>query len=220
MRKNLALILLTLFAGAIAFAQNTLGTKGGSVNEKSLALLNTVSNIYKSSTGTQIELKITLLDNKTGKSGTTTGTLKTAGSKFNLTTNFALMVFDGKTLNVFDKQNKELQISTPSSDEVSSIDPTAIISMFKEGYKISEPEYSGDIAVVRLYPEDRASDVSMIMISINTKTNTPTTIKSCGKNGVDNIVEIIKIDVNQKFPESTFELNIDKYKNVQIIDLR
>ncbi len=213
------LLLANLIIATLCFAQ-TLGTAGGSVDAKSLELLNKVSNTYKNSTGTQLDLKITLTDNKTGKSSSTTGTLKTTGNKFYLTTKYAEMVFDGKTLDVYDVASNELTVSIPSQEEVSSIDPTAIISMFKVGYKISSASYSGDIATIKLYPENKNSEVSMIVLSINTTTSTPTKIETFGKNGIDNSVEIKKVETNKNFDDKTFEFNADKHKNLQIIDLR
>lgn len=221
MIRNFILVLAISICTA-SFAQ-TLGEPQGSVNAKSLAILNKISSTYKNSTGTQMELKIGFTDNKTGEKSTASGTLKTSGNKFNLTTNFAIMIFDGKTLDVYDKQANELTISTPSDDEVSSIDPTAIMTMFKEGYKISEPQYepsNRNLVSINMYPEDRKSETSMITLTIDTSTNTPTTIKTFGKNGVDNVLEIKKIEVNKKFDETVFQFNADKYKKLQIIDLR
>ncbi|MCQ2337045.1 MAG: outer-membrane lipoprotein carrier protein LolA [Paludibacteraceae bacterium] len=216
------LLFVNIIIAATCFAQ-TLGEPQGSVNAKSLAILNKISSTYKNSTGTQMELKIGFTDNKTGEKSTASGTLKTSGNKFNLTTNFAIMIFDGKTLDVYDKQTNELTISTPSDDEVSSIDPTAIMTMFKEGYKISEPQYDSanrNLVSINMYPEDRKSETSMITLTIDLSTNTPTTIKTFGKNGVDNVLELKKIEVNKTFDETVFQFNADKYKKLQIIDLR
>ena len=223
MRKSI-IILLTLFFCLGVFAQTkTLGDAQGSVNEKSLAILNAVSDTYKNSTGTQIELKIGFVDNKTALTASANGTLKTTGKKFSLITDFAEMVFDGKTLNVYDKQSKELTISNPTQEEVSDLDPTAIISMFKEGYKISAPEVSStdaNLTTIRLYPEDRKANYSMITITINTATSTPVEINTSGKNGVDNSVTLKKVETNKKFPDSTFEFNADKHRGIIITDLR
>ena len=223
MRKSI-IILLTLFFCIGVFAQTkTLGEAQGAVNEKSLAILNAVSDTYRNSTGTQIELKIGFVDNKTGLTADSNGTLRTTGKKFSLTTDFAEMIFDGKTLNVYDKQSKELTISNPTQEEVSDLDPTAIISMFKEGYKISAPEASKtdpSLTIIRLYPEDRKADYSMITVTINTATSTPTEITTFGKNGVENSVTLKKVETNKKFPDSTFEFNADKHRGIIITDLR
>ncbi len=221
MIRNFILVLaISICTASIA---QTLGEPQGSVNAKSLAILNKISSTYKNSTGTQMELKISFIDNKTGQSSATNGTLKTSGNKFNLTTNFAIMIFDGKTLDVYDKQANELTVSTPTKEEVSSIDPTAIMTMFKEGYKISEPQYDttdNNLVRINMYPEDRKAETSMITLTIDTATSTPKSIKTFGKNGVDNVLEIKKVEINKTFDETVFQFNADKYKKLQIIDLR
>lgn len=215
------IVLISLFV-ALTINAVPLGDAGTVVNKQSLEILNKVSNLYSKSTGTELKLKIGIEDDKTGKSNSTSGVLKTAGNKFNLNTSFAEMVFDGKTLDVFDKQANELTISVPEDDEVSSVDPTAIITMFKEGYKISAPEYdsSGKLATITLYPEEKGADATMIKVTIDTTTSTPTKIKTFGKNGVNQFVEIQKVETNKTFKDEVFQFNADKYPKLQVIDLR
>ncbi len=215
------LLFINIIIATICMAQ-TLGDAGSVVSQRSMEILNKVSNTYKNSTGTELKLKIGIIDNKSGASNSASGVIKTAGNKFYLSTNFADMFYDGKTLNVYDKQTNELTISTPSKDEVASVDPTAIITLFKQGYKISEPEFdkTAKLATITLYPEDRSAAESMIKITINTATSTPTQIRTYGKNGVDNFVEIQKVEVNKNFKDDVFYFNADKYSKLQIIDLR
>lgn len=215
------LLSINIIIATICAAQ-TLGDAGSVVSQQSMSILNKVSETYKNSSGTELKLKIGIIDNKSGASNSASGVIKTAGNKFCLSTNFADMFYDGKTLNVYDKQTNELTISTPSKDEVASVDPTAIITLFKQGYKISEPEFdkTAKFATITLYPENRSAAETMIKITINTATSTPTQIRTYGKNGVDNLVEIQKIEVNKNFKDDVFYFNADKYSKLQIIDLR
>lgn len=215
------LLSINIIIATICAAQ-TLGDAGSVVSQRSMAILNKVSETYKNSSGTELKLKIGIIDNKSGASNSASGVIKTAGNKFCLSTNFADMFYDGKTLNVYDKQTNELTISTPSKEEVSSVDPTSIITLFKQGYKISEPEFdkTAKFATITLYPENRSAAETMIKITINTATSTPTQIRTYGKNGVDNLVEIQKIEVNKNFKDDVFYFNADKYSKLQIIDLR
>lgn len=223
MRRIAIFISALMVCIGVAAQTKRLGDAQGSVNEKSLNILNNVSKIYKSSTGIQLSLEIGFTDNKTGQTAGADGTLKTAGKKFALKTTFAEIYFDGQTLNVYDKQNNELTISSPTAEEISDIDPTAIISMFKQGYKISEPEVSktdSNITLIRLYPEDRKADYSMITVTINTATSTPVEIITCGKNGVDNVVKIKKVESGKQFDDSIFQFDANKHKGIIITDLR
>lgn len=220
--KKLLFALIFVACTIFAQAESTLGEAGTVVSQQSMEILNKVSATYKSSTGTELKLKIGVVDNKSGMSNSATGVLKTAGNRFNLSTNFADMIFDGKTLNIYDKQTNELTISKPTQEEISSVDPTSIITIFKQGYKISDPEFdsTAKIATITLYPENRSDAASMIKVKINTQTSTPVEIRTYGKNGVDNFVEILKVDINKTFKDEIFYFNADKYSKLQIIDLR
>ena len=74
--------------------------------------------------------------------------------------------------------------------------------------------------LIKLYPEDRQADASMIEVTINTTTNTPVKIATYGKNGVENSVELTKVEVNKQFPDETFEFDLKKHKSAILVDLR
>ncbi len=132
------------------------------VNQEAVALLDKTSNLYKNSTGTEMSLKISIDDAQTGQKTSVNGNLKTRDKRFVLTTSFATMNFDGTNLYIYQPEVNEITISSPAENEISDMDPTQIMSMYSEGYQIPKPEYITEngkkIAIVSLYPEDKAED--------------------------------------------------------------
>ena len=102
--KKLFTLLLAALSMSVAFAQQ---------DAASVALLNKLSAKYKSSTGTRIQLKISVEDSKTQMHQTINGTLTTKGRKFHLATPAATMLFDWKALYTYNKQANEVTISEP-----------------------------------------------------------------------------------------------------------
>ena len=194
------------------------------VNEEAVALLDKTSNLYKQSTGTEMSLKISIDDAQTGQQTSVNGNLKTRDKRFVLTTSFATMNFDGTNLYIYQPDVNEITISSPAESEISDMDPTQIMSMYSEGYQIPKPEYSTEngkkIAIVSLYPEDKAEDFHRLSLKIDLSNYCPLQITTYGKNGMTNTIDILKIDTNKNFSEKELIFDLKKYPKAQIIDIR
>ena len=194
------------------------------VNEEAVALLDKTSSLYKQSTGTEMSLKISIDDAQTGQQTSVNGNLKTRDKRFVLSTSFATMNFDGKNLYIYQPDVNEITISSPAESEISDMDPTQIMSMYSEGYQIPKPEYSTEngkkIAIVSLYPEDKAEDFHRLSLKIDLSNYCPLQITTYGKNGMTNTIDILKIDTNKNFSEKELIFDLKKYPKAQIIDIR
>jgi outer membrane lipoprotein-sorting protein len=194
------------------------------VNEEAVALLDKTSSLYKQSTGTEMSLKISIDDAQTGQQTSVNGNLKTRDKRFVLSTSFATMNFDGTNLYIYQPDVNEITISSPAESEISDMDPTQIMSMYSEGYQIPKPEYSTEngkkIAIVSLYPEDKAEDFHRLSLKIDLSNYCPLQITTYGKNGMTNTIDILKIDTNKNFSEKELIFDLKKYPKAQIIDIR
>ena len=210
-------ILCVLFAlGVLAIQAQT--------DDASMKLLSKVSSTYKSSTGTELKIKITIDDSKTKMHQAASGTLKTKGCMFVLQSDMATMLFDGKDLYAYNKKTNEVTISEPEAEELEEVDPTSIINQYKTGYKIDKPEeltVNGRPAkLVKLYPEDRDQEFFKIEMYVYTDTYQPCKMITFSKNGVQNTIVIEKMETNKQFPANTFVFDKQKYPNAEIIDIR
>lgn len=194
------------------------------VNEEAVALLDKTSSLYKQSTGTEMSLKISIDDAQTGQQTSVNGNLKTRDKRFVLSTSFATMNFDGTNLYIYQPDVNEITISSPAESEISDMDPTQIMSMYSEGYQIPKPEYSTEngkkIAIVSLYPEDKAEDFHRLSLKIDLSNYCPLQITTYGKNGMTNTIDILKINTNKNFSEKELIFDLKKYPKAQIIDIR
>lgn len=190
----------------------------------SAALLNNLSAKYKNSTGTRIQLKITVDDSKTQMHQTINGTLTTKGRKFHLVTPAATMLFDGKTLYTYSKQSNEVTISEPEEEEVKDLDPTAVLGSYKSGYKIEKPEEGSRAghrtALIKLYPENLNESFFKVEMLIDQDANMPLSITTFAKNGVTNTIAILSIETNQSFSDKEFAYSADRFPGAEIVDIR
>ena len=174
--KKLFSLLICLSFIASAFAQ---------LDPKSVELLDKMSDTYKNSTGTELQLKIELEDPQSGTTNSIKGTLKTQGKRFILDTALANMTFNGKYLYMYNKQANEITVSEPITEELEGIDPTAIMGSYKKGYTITAPEIitenGREIAVISLYPEDKEDPFFKSTISVDTKTFEPVGVSTHNK---------------------------------------
>lgn len=204
-----------LFIATAAFCQ---------IDEKSIEILDKMSNIYKNSTGTELSLKIELEDGQSGTANSIKGTLKTKGNAFVLETSMANMTFDGKYLYVYNKQANEITVSAPAPEEIQGMDPTSILGGYKKGYKVIAPEFktegNREIAVVSLFPENIEDPFFKTSISVDAKTYEPVGVSTHNKNGMVSTINITKLKTNLNYTASDLEFDLNKYSKAMLIDLR
>jgi outer membrane lipoprotein-sorting protein len=214
MKKVFSLIICLSFI-ACSFAQ---------LDPKSMELLDKMSNTYKNSTGTELQLKIELEDAQSGTTNSIKGTLKTHGKRFILDTALANMTFNGKYLYMYNKQANEITVSEPVTEDLEGIDPTAIMGSYKTGYTITAPEIitegGREIAVISLYPEDKEDPFFKSTISVDTKTFEPVGVSTHNKNGMVSTIKITKLKTNLNYKPDELDFDTNKYPKAMLIDLR
>ena len=213
--KKLFALLFALLCLTCGYAQK---------DDASVKLLNQLSAKYKNSTGTRIQVKIAIDDTKTKTHQGVSGTLTAKGRKFHLATQAATLLFDGKSLYTYSKQSNEVTISEPEQEEVESLDPTAVLSSYKTGYKIDKPEegmrMGHKTALIKLYPEDLDESFFKVEMLIDVDANMPLSITTYSKNGVTNCISILSIETNLTIPDKEFAFSNDRFPGAEIVDIR
>lgn len=214
MKKVFSLIIcLSIFTAT--FAQ---------LDAKSVEILDKMSNIYKNSTGTELQLKVELEDAQSGTTSSIKGSLKTQGQKFVLETSLVNMTFDGKHLYVYNKEANEITITVPEQKDVEEIDPTSIIASYKQGYRVTAPEYKTEngkqVAQISLYPENLDDPYFKTTITIDTETYEPVSVSTHNKNGMTSSIYITKLKTNLNYKPNELDFDTAKYPKAMLIDLR
>lgn len=146
------------------------------------------------------------------------------GEKFKIDMPEMTNWFDAKTQWVYVKETEEVNITLPSSEELQSISPSVLFSVYKKGFTLS---YKGQQAVegktamvVELVPESKRSSVKKLVVYIDKATDLPSKLVMYDDNGYENAITIHNLKTQQNLSDSMFVFDAKQYPEVEIVDLR
>lgn len=152
------------------------------------------------------------------------GSIRLQGEKFCLTTSDIITWFDGKTQWSYLLANEEVNISTPTKEELQSINPYAFLNLYRKGYDYkmgTTTSYQGkNVYEIILTAEDFNRPLSNITLYIDCTSLLPIYIKLKEAGKDYNVINISKYQTNLKWKDKDFVFDTKQYPNVEIIDLR
>lgn len=152
--------------------------------------------------------------NQTGE-----GTLTVSGNSYTMSTPELKVWYDGKTQWTYSPAAKEVNISEPTAGEVAESNPLAVLTSLTRSYTCRRLNSSSTSDKIELVPTVK-TDLSKVVITINTSTGLPTEILAYRANGAVTKVEIPDIKAGKKLPATSFRFNQKQYPGVEIVDLR
>ncbi len=170
-----------------------------------------------------ISMKFTLetVDQAEGTNRNDTGSIILSRDKYRLDLTDNIIWFNGETSWSYLPSEKEVTISKPAKGDNSfQSRPSALFSIYKKGYKIRLLEEKADSYLIDLYPEDINSDHIRIRLSIGKPSYDLKSVEYKYKNGVTVTLKVKEYDLTQKPDNSVFAFSPDKYKCVEIVDMR
>lgn len=187
-------------------------------------ILDKAYSTYENSNGIKMTFNITTTDENGTAYQPQKGTARVKGNKFKIEMPTIDTWFDGKTQWVLMKDLNEVNISHPSNEEIASISPLALLSMYKTGFTLDTPA-SGIINgknafVINMSPTGSKSDFKKISVGIDKKTNSVLQVDITLKNGMRNKIDINDYNTNYNFTDTEFIFNKDQHKGVEVVDLR
>ena len=213
--KSILFILSILLFPVYAVSQNPGDAK---------TLLDKTHAAYRASEGIRLSFTTSSLDQKGAPSDTQPGEAYIKGDKFKLEMEAMDAWFDGKTQWVYIKEVNEVNISQPTDQEVASISPMALLSMYKSGYTLREPvsdTVNGKNAYrIEMVPDSTPRDFQSIVVSIDKTSHQLLRVVLTFNNGQKTRIDITKYNANYKFLDNEFTFDSNAYPGVEIVDLR
>lgn len=143
------------------------------------------------------------------------GTIVIKGKKFNARTSSAIIWFDGTTQWTYLKKNEEVNVSTPSAAQQSSMNPYSFINLYKSGYTLSlSKSASGN--QVHLVSQKKASIPEMYILVDANDNIKQVKMKQNGSWTTITVSGIKTVNA----PDSSFKFNAKDCPNAEVIDLR
>lgn len=217
MKKKYTKILLLCAMSLIAFS--AMAQK----EQKAKEILDKVSDILSKDNG--IKATFRLKNYRMNKlSEQTEGSLSLKGNRFILETPGTTTWFNGKTQWTYIAENEEINISTPTREELQSINPYSFIHLYKKGYAYQTNgtvQYKGKNAYkIILISESDKQDISKIELLIQQDNFQPVSIEIRSRKGEKTQIEILSYQSKQNLSDDSFTLNTKQYPRAEVIDLR
>lgn len=207
MKKYIAIFLLLFFSNI--FSQNN------PIAEK---LLDKVSKKIDLSNTYSINFTYTI-ENETNSNGIAF----ISNEKYYLDFMGIIQICDSKYVYTIVPENEEIMISKISKKDNQTIPPSKLLSFYREGYFIRSYDLKIDsdpkIQYVKLIPIESDSEISHLLLGINTINNDISKLIEIGKNQTKTILKVNSIQYNLKINEDKFIFNRDNYKDYYIEEI-
>jgi outer membrane lipoprotein carrier protein len=211
MRSILAGFFLTIIH-LTAIAQN---------DAEAIKILDKFSSIALGAPSVSMKFTMEVADQVEGTNNSSSGSIIFSRDRYRLDMPDNIIWFNGETSWSYLPAEKEVTVAKPDKKDNSFLSkPSAIFSVYKKDYKIRLLEEKPASYLIDLYPEDINSDHIRIRLSIGKPLLDLKSLEYKYKNGITAILTVKEYDLKQQPDNSEFTFPPDKYKGVEIIDMR
>jgi outer membrane lipoprotein carrier protein len=152
---------------------------------------------------------------------TLSGSVIISKDKYKLELPGNIIFFDGQTSWSYLPAEKEVTITTPDPEDDSfQSRPSAVFTLYKKGYKTRLIEEKADSYTIDLYPEDLKTDIIRLRLVIGKSRMDLKSLEYKNKEGMTYLLHITDYSLNVRPDAGTFNFRPEKYKDVEVIDMR
>jgi len=187
------------------------------------AIIEKTSRIYEEWGGVEAQFVIQSYSIRNGSTESFEGAIRAKRNKFVLTTPDMLVWFDGVTQWIYLTHADEVNISTPSPDDLRLLNPIMILQDYQKDYNamVSGESTSANAKAaydITLTPK-KADSIEKIEVQIEKNTSLPVKLVITMRNQLRNTI-IIKELKKGIYPDEIFSFPKTSYPDAEIIDLR
>ena len=201
----------------------TLVSFNGYAQNKAEMLLNEVSTKVKSYENISLDFKYVLENTAENIKQETRGDVILQGDKYKLNILGITRLFDGKTLYSISPEDEEVTISSQNDDDDDAITPNKMLSFYEDDYTyamdIVQNIKGRKIQLVKLTPIDSNSEISYILLGIDSQTKHIYNLITIGKNGTKTILTVNSFKTNAPLSKTLFTFDANKYKDYYVNNL-
>ena len=199
-----------------------LGFSVGADAQNAAMLLDKAATQYTQSNG--IKATFTLRTAGEGGGDQLEGTIQMRDDKFRLELPGMITWFDGQTQWSYVERNEEVNVTTPTAEELPFTNPALLLRTYKKGftavYKGESTAANGKMAYdIELTPKKK-SDLTKVTLQIEKQSSQPVRIVLYTQNGMSSTLQIKQLQTNQNQPDRFFVFNEADYPDAEVIDLR
>ena len=212
--KKFTTFILTLIIG-FCQAQNR--------DPKAQTLLNEMSAKVNEYDNMVLEFKYALDNSEENIHQETRGDITLVGDNYVLNILGITRIFDGEKLITISPEDEEVTISTQNTAEENTITPSQLLTFYEEGYNykmdIIQNVRGRKIQYIKLNPIDSNSEISYVLLGIDTNTKHVYNLIEIGSNGTRTTLTIKAFKTNQPLSKSLFTFDAAKHSDYYINNL-
>ncbi|MBQ9439722.1 MAG: outer membrane lipoprotein carrier protein LolA [Paludibacteraceae bacterium] len=150
------------------------------------------------------------------------GKMTMLGSKYLIEADGMKIGFNGKTQWAYAADDNEVTLSEPTQEEISQMNPIALVKAYKQACKIifSMTEKDQNFHVLEFYPKDKFADLKCLTIYVNKTSNVPARLTMTTNSGSRTEMKLAGVKTSQKIDAQIFEFKETAFPNAEINDLR
>ncbi len=189
---------------------------------KAKLLLNEVSNKIKSYENIYLEFKYSLHNLEENIKQENRGNLTLKGEHYLLNYLGFTQMYNGKKLYTIIPENEEITIQNKSEDDENTINPSKMLTFYKEGYKyqwdILQNLKGRKIQYIKLIPINSNSEIKSILLGIDQRTKNIYNLIETGSDNTKTTITVNSFKTNQPLSKTlfTFDAKDNKYKDYLI----
>lgn len=212
---------IVIFLSFISLSFNLTGQSEKQVDKQAQSILDKFSNSATSAPSVSMKFDLITDDQLEKRRDTLSGTAILSKNSYRLDLPDNIIWFNGDVSWSYLPAEKEVTITKPDKKDNSfQTKPSAIFSMHKNGYKSRMIEEKPDRYVIDLYPEDIKSDLIRVRLSLSKPALGLKSLEYKRRDGITIILNVREYDLKQPADQTMFTFNPDKYRGVDIIDMR
>lgn len=201
-----------------------LSIAGNGQAQEAQAILDQAAQAYEQSNGIKASFAIHSVVSQQNISESFEGIIHMQSDKFKLETPDMITWYNGETQWVYLMRNEEVNVSTPSGDELQLTNPAVLLRQYKKGFAV---QYKGTSTTrqaksaydITLTPKKK-SDIQQVDLQIEKVSHIPAAITITDKNGATVSIHISKWETGKNQADSFFSFNESDYPDAEVIDLR
>ena len=202
-------IILSVFCVSAALGQNDVAAK---------TILDAASGTMSSYNNISMDFDYVLDNTAEDVKQEMSGDVILEGEKYVVNLFGSTQIFDGSKTYTIIPENEEVNISDADIDEANTFTPSKFYSFYKSGYSYALGDIKQvngkKVQYIKLTPIDSNSEISEILVGIDTKTNHIYQIIEIGMNQTRTILTANNIKTNQPIEGSVFVFDEKKYEEL------
>ena len=213
MMRHITAILLSLFLLSL----NMLGQN----DPEAIKILDKFADNALKAPSVSMKFNLVTTNQTDNKVDTLAGSIILSKDKYKLVLPDNILWFNGETSWSYLPAEQEVTITKANKkDNTFQSRPSLIFTMYKKDYKSRLIEEKSNSYIIDLYPEDIKNELFRVRLSIGKSLLNLISLEYKRRDGVIVMLQVNEYDLNTKPEPATFIFQPEKFKGVEVIDMR